>query len=234
MRKTTAKKSRSTGKEANRGFKFDIGDSVESVQRSIENHLKYTLGRDRETASMHEWWISTSLAVRDRILERMIRTQAAHHHGNVRRVYYLSLEYLMGRLLVNNLINTGIYDQTRQALANLGLDFEEVAEESPDMALGNGGLGRLAACFLDSLATLDLPAIGYGIRYEFGIFRQEFVNGYQVEHPDEWARFGTPWEIVRPDYTQEVKLYGRVETRFDEYGNPTPAWVDTKTVLGVP
>ncbi|MEZ5278377.1 MAG: glycogen/starch/alpha-glucan phosphorylase [Opitutaceae bacterium] len=221
-------------KAAANSFKFSTGESVEEIKLSICNHLKYTLARDPHTATLRDWWISTSMAVRDRIIERMIRTQGTHHNKNARRVYYLSLEYLMGRLLVNNLINSGIYDQTRDALSELGLDFEEIREEEVDMGLGNGGLGRLAACFLDSMATLDLPAIGYGIHYEFGLFRQEFVDGHQVEHPDNWTVFGTPWEIVRPEYTVRVQLYGRVENVFDDRGNVRPRWVDTQYVLGVP
>ncbi len=227
----TAAKTRATAKP---GFNFDIGNSVEEIQRSISNHLKFTLARDPSTATPRDWWTCTAMAVRDRILERMIRTQAAHHGGNVKRVYYLSLEYLMGRLLINNLISAGILDQTEEALHNLGLDLAALRDEEVDMALGNGGLGRLAACFLDSLATLDLPAVGYGINYEFGLFRQEFVEGHQVERPDEWARFGTPWQVVRPEYTQTIRIYGRVETQFDEFGNARPVWVDAKAVLGVP
>jgi glycogen phosphorylase len=230
MAKTAARKTaRSTT-----GFNFATGYTVEEIQRSIANHLKFTLARDQTTATKRDWWIATALAVRDRILEKMIRTMAAHHEGNVRRVYYLSLEYLIGRLMLNNIINLGIHEETEQALRNLGLELDELREEEVDMALGNGGLGRLAACFLDSLATMDLPAVGYGINYEFGLFRQEFVNGHQIEHPDEWARFGTPWQVVRPEYTQKVQVYGRVETRFDELGNARPEWLDTKTVLGVP
>lgn len=216
------------------GYKFSIGDSPEEIKRSISNHLKYTVARDPATARPRDWWICTALAVRDRILERMSRTMAAHNNGNVRRVYYLSLEYLIGRLLINNLTALGILEQTSEALQDLGQDLEAIRDEEVDMALGNGGLGRLAACFLDSLATLDLPAVGYGINYEFGLFRQEFVNGYQVEHPDEWARYGTPWQIMRPEYTQTVQLYGHVETQFDERGNPHQEWVGTRDVLGVP
>ena len=226
--------SKAKPKTVRNGFKFSTGDSVEDIKLSICNHLKYTLARDPHSATPRDWWISTSMAVRDRIIERMIRTQGTHHDANVRRVYYLSLEYLMGRLLVNNLINSGIFDQTREALAELGHDFEEIREEEVDMGLGNGGLGRLAACFLDSMATLELPAIGYGIHYEFGLFRQEFVNGHQVEHPDNWTVFGTPWEIVRPEYSVRVQLYGRVENIFDDLGNSRPRWVDTQSVLGVP
>jgi starch phosphorylase len=178
--------------------------------------------------------VATVLALRDTIHERMIQTQAVHNRENVRRLYYFSLEYLMGRLFGNNLIATGLYDTARAALAELGQDFDVVRESEVDMGLGNGGLGRLAACFLDSLATLDYPALGYGIYYEFGLFRQAFVDGHQVEHPDSWTLFGDPWEVVRPEYTQEVRLYGRVENVFDDRGHYRPRWVDTKTILGVP
>jgi starch phosphorylase len=208
--------------------------TVSALKAAILDHLKISLARDPVTATKRDWWIASSLAVRDRIVERMIRTMAVHNEQNVRRMYYLSLEYLMGRLLTNNLHNAGIFEETVAALGELGLDYDELREQEPDMGLGNGGLGRLAACFLDSLATLDLPAVGYGIYYEFGLFRQEFVNGYQVEHPDSWRIFGNPWEIVRPEYTQTVHLYGHVETRHDDRGHPHPAWVNTRTIIGVP
>jgi glycogen phosphorylase len=216
------------------GFKFNTGMTVEGFKTSILNHLKYTLARHPSTATKRDWWTSTSMAVRDRILERYIRTMAAHNNAKTRRVYYLSLEYLMGRLLVNNLYNSGLHDIAREALESLGLDIDEIREEEVDMGLGNGGLGRLAACFLDSLATLDLPAVGYGIHYEFGLFRQEFVNGAQVEHPDNWTIFGVPWEVARPEFTRAIQLYGNVEIRCDDAGNATRHWVNTKTILGVP
>ena len=205
-----------------------------ALQQAILHHLKHTLARDPGTATVRDWWISTAMAVRDCILERFIATQGVHNDGNVRRIYYLSLEYLMGRLMENNLHNTGLYDDTVAAVRELGLDFTALRDAEEDMGLGNGGLGRLAACFLDSLATHDFPAIGYGIHYEYGLFKQEFVNGYQVEHPDNWIIFGDPWEIVRPEYTLRVQLYGQVEHVFDNRGNSRPRWVDTKTVLGVP
>jgi starch phosphorylase len=208
--------------------------NVEALKQAILDHLKFTQARDQGTASNRDWWISTCLAVRDRLLERMIRTQGVHNNGNMRRMYYLSLEYLMGRLLQNNLYAAGIYEETQAALRAIGKDPDLVLDEEHDMGLGNGGLGRLAACFLDSLATLDLPAIGYGIHYEFGLFRQEFVNGHQVEHPDAWMGRGAPWEIERPEYTETVQLYGHVETRFDNLGRAYQRWVNTKPMLGVP
>lgn len=211
-----------------------LGNSVEEIKQSIQNHLTFSLARVPDNATRRDWWVAASLAVRDRVLDKMIRTLAEHNRQNVRRVYYFSLEYLMGRLLVNNLHNSGVFKETVQALEELGHEFDEVVEEEVDMGLGNGGLGRLAACFLDSLATLDLPAVGYGIHYEFGLFRQEIVNGYQVEHPDNWLRYDDPWELVRPEFTQRVKIYGRVETQFDSLGRGRPEWVGAKTILGVP
>ncbi len=209
-------------------------DDSAKLKQAILRHLVYTLARDQKTATSNDWWIATAMAVREQILARLIATQAVHNKQNARRLYYLSLEYLMGRLMENNLHNTGLFDEAQVALKELGVEWESIRESEVDMGLGNGGLGRLAACFLDSLATMDLPAIGYGIHYEFGLFKQEFVNGHQVEHPDNWMIFGTPWEIVRSEYTQEVKIYGRVENVFDDNGNYRAAWVGTKTILGVP
>lgn len=210
------------------------GESVPVMRALIERHLVSTLARHTGSATPRDWWVATVLAVRDTIHERMIATQAVHNTQNVRRVYYFSLEYLMGRLFGNNLLATGLFDTAKAALDSLGLDFETVRDSEVDMGLGNGGLGRLAACFLDSLATLDYAALGYGIYYEFGLFKQAFQNGHQVEHPDNWILFGDPWEVVRPEYTQQVRIYGRVENVFDDRGNSRPRWVDTKTILGVP
>jgi len=207
---------------------------VEVFRSLILRHLTSTLGRHAGSATARDWWVATALAVRDSIHERMIATQAVHNAKNARRVYYFSLEYLMGRLFGNNLLATGLFDTAKEALGLLGQDFDQIREAEVDMGLGNGGLGRLAACFLDSLATMDYPALGYGIHYEFGLFKQVFVNGNQVERPDNWTLFGDPWEVVRPEYTQEVRIYGRVENVFDDRGNSRPRWVDTRTVLGVP
>jgi len=206
----------------------------ESMKQSILHQLKFSLAHDVPSATKRDWWLATSKAVQERIIERMIATQAVHNQQDVRRVYYLSLEFLMGRLFSNSVYNAGIFKETESALKELGLDMDELRGEEYDMGLGNGGLGRLAACFLDSLATLDYPAVGYGIHYEFGLFRQEFSNGHQVELPDDWMRYGTPWEIVRPEYTQSVELYGHVENIFDDKGNYVPRWVNTTKIIGVP
>jgi len=208
--------------------------SVTGLKSLIRNHLKFSLARDAQTASKRDWWLATSKAVQSIIIERMLATQAVHHKQNVKRVYYLSLEFLMGRLFSNSLYSAGIFEIMEVALQELGLDTELLRKEEYDMALGNGGLGRLAACFLDSLATLDLPAIGYGIHYQYGLFKQEFRNGHQVELPDAWQHFGTPWEIVRPEHAVQIQLYGEIENVFDDRGSYVPRWVNTRKLVGVP
>ncbi len=207
---------------------------VEEFKASILRHLRLTMARHLSNATKHEVWMATSLAVRDLVVDRYISTQKTHNKKDVRRVYYLSLEYLMGRLLNSNLHNSGLRETALAALDELGYDWEELSEEEHDMGLGNGGLGRLAACYLDSLATLDLPAIGYGIHYQFGLFRQVFENGRQIEKPDDWLKYGNPWEIRRPQYAQTAHLYGRVEPAFDTFGNYAPRWVETKSIEGIP
>ncbi len=207
---------------------------VESVKQWILYHLRCTLAASKETATAHDWLFATSCAVRDLINHRFIKTQATHVEAKARRAYYLSVEYLMGRLLKNNLTSTGLLEIAENALRELGQDPEIVFDEERDMGLGNGGLGRLAACFLDSLATLEIPAIGYGIHYEFGLFRQTFSNGCQIENADDWLIAGNPWHIRRAKRRVEVPLYGRVELAYDEKGNFHPRWVDTTSLIGVP
>ena len=209
-------------------------DKVGQFKEAILRHLKSTFARDPVTATRNDWWLATCMAARDQMLERYIDTQAQHASRNVRRVYYLSLEYLMGRVLGNNLVNLGLRDVAAQALADLGQDLEAVTEEEADMGLGNGGLGRLAACFLDSLASMDIPAVGYGIHYEFGLFRQTFVNGRQVEVADNWLANNNPWLVRRPNFRVNVPLYGRVEHSTDDRGNHHATLRDTKDLQGVP
>ena len=205
-------------------FHSSLDTSVSGRKALVQSHLKFSLARDSSTATKRDWWLATSKAVQSALVERMIATQAVHHNKNVKRVYYLSLEFLMGRLFSNSLYSAGVMDNMVHALEELGLDYEELRREEYDMGLGNGGLGRLAACFLDSLATLDLPAIGYGIHYQYGLFKQEFHNGYQVELPDAWMQYGTPWEIIRPEYATEIKVYGYVENVFDDRGDSVSRW----------
>jgi len=215
-------------------FQSALDTSVPGLKALIQSHLKFSLARDASSATKRDWWLATSKAVQSVIVERMISTQAAHHNKNVKRVYYLSLEFLMGRLFSNSLYSAGVFDNMVHALEELGLDYEELRSEEYDMGLGNGGLGRLAACFLDSLATLDLPAIGYGIHYQYGLFKQEFRHGYQVELPDAWMKYGTPWEIVRPEHSTEIQVYGYVENVFDDRGNYVSRWNGWKKLLGIP
>ena len=205
-----------------------------AFEKQIIDELKYSMARDSISASRREWWIATSMAIQRIIIARMMKTLAVHNEGNVRRVYYFSMEFLMGRLFVNNMIAAGVLEEVSEALGNLGHPLEDTRDEEYDMALGNGGLGRLAACFLDSLATLDLPAIGYGIHYKYGLFKQEFRHGYQVELPDAWVQYGSPWEIVRPQHQQEIPVYGHVEILTDEKGRTTSAWVGYRKLIGVP
>jgi len=208
--------------------------SKDQLKKEILDQLIRVQAHGVETATPEDWWRAISLALRGRMMERACEVRRAHRQQNVKRVYYLSLEYLMGRLLENNLVNLDLLHDCREALGDLGQDFDKILEQGPDMGLGNGGLGRLAACFMDSLATLDLPAIGYGINYEFGLFRQSFRDGQQKEAPDEWRRYGSPWEICRPEYTVEVPVYGHVENQFDELGQGRPVWTGTRSFLGVP
>ncbi len=207
---------------------------IEELKKEILKHLVRDQAHWVETATRGDWWRAVSLTVRGRVMERACEVRRSHYAKNVKRAYYLSLEYLMGRLLVNNLVSLGLLDSCRAALADLGQDLEDVVQESPDLGLGNGGLGRLAACFMDSLATLDYPAVGYGINYEFGLFRQKFIDGQQAESPDDWRRFGSPWQICRPEYAVEVPLYGHVEMQFDEFGSGRSVWTGTRSILGVP
>ena len=167
------------------------------------------------------------------MIRRWIRTQHQYIKQDAKKVFYLSLEFLMGRLMGNALINLGYYNECFRILNDLGYDLEEIIDIETDMGLGNGGLGRLAACFLDSMATLELPAFGYGIRYEYGIFNQEIENGYQVEKPDNWLRYGNPWEIMRPEHTYEIKFRGRIHSYTDNKGKLCFQWVDTENVLAV-
>ncbi|MCG3138220.1 MAG: Maltodextrin phosphorylase [Phycisphaerae bacterium] len=203
------------------------------VERFLE-HLKYTQAKDWAYATSYDRYVSLATAVRDLLFERQITTQLAHTRAVAKRVYYLSMEYMLGQLLRANLVNLGLYDDCRRKLAELGLSIDEICELEPDAGLGNGGLGRLAACYLDSLATLNYPAFGYGIRYEYGIFDQEMVNGWQMERPDYWLRYGTPWEVVRPEFSCPVRLFGYVEPRQDAGGRYRPAWLGYQIVMGVP
>ncbi|MCR5184174.1 MAG: glycogen/starch/alpha-glucan phosphorylase [Opitutales bacterium] len=213
---------------------FEKAITVDQFKKTVEFHLRCTLARDKETARQQDWFYAVSYAIRDFIHKKLIDTQERYVHAKTRRCYYMSLEFLMGRLLRNNLISTKLYGVAVEAMKELGLDPEVIMDEEKDMALGNGGLGRLAACFLDSLATLGLPSVGYGIHYEFGLFRQTFKNGYQVETADNWLVGGNPWHLRRSAFAVEVPIYGNVTLSYDENGNFRPRWINTKSLLAVP
>ena len=184
------------------------GSSPESLRRAFVDHVEFTRGKNFDSASPWDRYTALAFTVRDRLAKSWVKTARRYYQRDAKRAYYLSAEYLLGRALGNNLINMGLWEPSREALRHLGVDLTTLLEMEPDAGLGNGGLGRLAACFLDSLATLDMPAVGYGIRYEFGIFSQEILRGYQVERADEWLKFGNPWEIARPEYVLPVRFYG--------------------------
>ncbi len=219
-------------------LKTPAGDDVEmtpaGLRKHFERHLRRSLAKDRYSATDHDRYYALALTVRDRLIDRWIATQQVHHLHNVKRVYYLSLEFLIGRLLGNNVINLQIEDACRKAMSQEGLSWDALREHELDAGLGNGGLGRLAACFLDSIATMNLPAVGYGLRYDFGIFKQNIVNGYQVEQPDAWLKLNYPWEIAHPEFTFEVEFEGRVEPRPGPRGSVQWHWLDTKRVIGIP
>ncbi len=206
----------------------------DAMLEDFTHYFRRMLGRQTISRRSPFFYQAVVYAARDRLMERWAATRNATIRNDTRRVAYLSLEYLMGRLLRNALLNLGIEDETAEALGRLGLDLEDVYDREHDAGLGNGGLGRLAACFLDSCATLALPVIGYGIRYHYGMFRQRIDNGHQVEEPDSWLREGFPWEIERIEYSQTIKFGGRSATYTDSEGRTRLAWVDTHDVLAIP
>jgi starch phosphorylase len=203
------------------------------LREGIESFLRYAKGRVWAEASQRERLHALAAAVRRPALDAMRESERRYREQDAKRLYYLSMEFLMGRALGNNLTNLAIYDDAKAVLAELGDDLEELRSLEPDAALGNGGLGRLAACFLDSLATLDLPGFGYGINYEFGIFRQSFINGYQHEKPDHWLEADTPWLIERPDEAVIIPVFGTI-THATEGGAYVSRWIDYKLIVGVP
>lgn len=210
---------------------FDTG--VESIKNNIRHHLMSFQGRDPDRSGAEDIYLALAYTMRDIMVEKWIETQKTFYNKEKKRVYYLSLEFLIGRSLGNAMSNLGVLKDVEQAVTELGYDLDEIRSKEEDAALGNGGLGRLAACFMDSIATLKIPAYGYGIRYEFGLFHQKLIDGYQVETPDNWERYGTPWEFERRLPVFPVKFYGRVSTYEDENGNYRADWVDTNDVMAI-
>ena len=208
----------------------------ESIQRSLVNRLVYTIGKDPMTATHRDWFYAAAAVVRERMIERWMETMRSYYVDDRKRVYYFSMEFLMGRTLTNSMLNICAEKEFQEALAALGamgLKPETLREVEHDAALGNGGLGRLAACFLDSMATLGIAGYGYGIRYEYGMFHQTIEGGQQVEHPDNWLRYGNPWEFPRPEVLYEVKFNGRVVAFEDDSGRKQHQWVDTNEVMAM-
>lgn len=211
------------------------GMSLETLQRAFMDNLFYLLGKNKDWATAHDYYMALAYTVRDRLIYRWLKTvQQTYFQKDIKVVCYLSAEYLLGRQLGKNLVNLGLYEQTRQMVQTTGFALSDLLEQEEEPGLGNGGLGRLAACFMDSLAALELPAVGYGLRYEYGIFQQTIENGWQVENPDRWLRFGNPWEIPRLDYTVEVKFGGHTESFTNDQGRYQVRWVPDTTVLGMP
>ncbi len=207
---------------------------AEGLATDFKRYYAHTLGRDRESRFVYYPYQALAIVLRDRLMERWKKTRHERDQRERKRTYYLSLEFLMGRALGNAMLNLGIDGPVEKGLYDLGLVLEEIAEIEPDAGLGNGGLGRLAACFLDSCATLELPVRGYGLRYEYGMFRQLVENGFQVEEPEHWLRDGNPWELERPEYTQRIQFGGRTEFYRDAEGQTLVRWIDTYDVLAVP
>ena len=206
------------------------GTDQKSIQRSIVNHVEYTLAMTRFNFTNFGCYQATAYSLRDRLLESWNDTNQYFSTNNVKRVYYLSLEFLLGRLMQNTLNNMDMEDKYRNALMDIGYSLENLYSHEVDPALGNGGLGRLAACFLDSLATLEIPAWGYGIRYDYGIFKQVIKDGYQCEIPDFWLTGVNPWEIERPEVTYPIRFYGYTE-QYDDNGVTRVEWKDGEVVL---
>lgn len=205
-----------------------------ALKSSLLNHLRYTLAKDQFTATKRDYFHALAYSIRDRLVDQWLQTQQRYYNLDIKRVYYLSIEFLLGRLLSDALINLNLEDAARDAVHGLGFELDDLCELEWDAGLGNGGLGRLAACLLDSMATLGIPGYGYGIRYEYGIFFQKIENGYQVETPDNWLRYANPWEVDRLEVPFPVHFYGRVHEYQDGSGKRQYDWVDTVPVMALP
>ena len=208
--------------------------NAEAIKDNIIHHLMSFQGRDPERSGPTDIYKALAYTMRDIMVEKWISTQKTFYAKKKKRVYYLSLEFLIGRSLGNSLINLGIMEDAKKAVEALGYDMSEIRDQEEDAGLGNGGLGRLAACFMDSIATLKIPAYGYGIRYEYGLFYQQLIDGYQVETPDNWLRYGTPWEFERRVPVFPVRFYGHVTGYIDDQGRYRAKWVDTSDVMAMP
>jgi glycogen phosphorylase len=228
------KKSQQTDKTANQqSVDIRTGFSTEAIKQAIFDNLQFVQARVPELATQNDWYMAVACTIRDRMLDNWTKTIKQLHRRDVRAVCYLSAEFLLGPHLANNIINLGIYKEVSQAVSELGLDLEQLIAQEEEPGLGNGGLGRLAACYMDSLSTLNIPALGYGIRYEFGIFDQKIRDGWQVEITDKWLQKGNPWEIVRPEIAYYVNGGGHTEHYTDEQGRSRVKWVPDRVIKGV-
>eukprot|EP00112_Aurelia_sp_Birch-Aquarium-sp1_P004041 Seg1457.1 transcript_id=Seg1457.1/GoldUCD/mRNA.D3Y31 product="Glycogen phosphorylase" protein_id=Seg1457.1/GoldUCD/D3Y31 len=205
-------------------------EDIATIKEKFNRHLHFTVVKDRNVATQHDFYLSLVYSVWEFLVQKWIRTQQLYYEKDPKRVYYLSLEYYLGRSLSNTMMNLDISEICDEAMDQLGLDIQELTDQEMDAGLGNGGLGRLAACFMDSLATLGIAAHGYGLRYDYGIFEQKIQNGEQVEVPDDWLKHGNPWEKSRPEYTVPVHFYGKVNCDKEGYNCE---WVDTEVVHAI-
>ncbi|OPY11946.1 MAG: Glycogen phosphorylase [Syntrophus sp. PtaB.Bin001] len=208
--------------------------SESALKKSMDYHLRCSLCKEPPAKECRDHFLSTAFSLRDRMTEKILQTERRYQEAKAKRVYYLSMEFLIGRLLGNSLHNLGLFDVCKKLMAEAGVDIDEVREQENDAGLGNGGLGRLAACFLDSMATMQIAGFGYGIHYEYGLFKQEVDNGYQKEKPDNWLAEFSPWEIKRPDEKCIIPIYGRIEHFKDRSGDYNPMWLDWKVIMGIP
>jgi starch phosphorylase len=220
-------------KKKTNGVNIRSGMDKDSLREDIKLHIRHTLGKDEFSTTSWDKYRSVAMTIMDRLNDRLLDTQQHFYKTNAKRVYYLSMEYLIGRLLDNMLVNLDVRDTVADALDDLGLSYEDIRDEEWDAGLGNGGLGRLAACFLDSMATLGIPAIGHGIRYDYGIFYQKIQDGFQVERPDLWLKYGNPWDMIRPQVQYPVEFYGNQGTVKSSNGNTHYNWENTHRVKAV-
>ena len=211
-----------------------LGMNALALTEDLKRYFGIHLAQGKNGASGHYLYSALAHTLRDRLFERMKNTKQTYAESGCKQAYYLSMEFLMGRAMGNAALNLGLEDSLKKTLTSLGLQFEELAEFEHDAGLGNGGLGRLAACFIDSCATLQLPVTGYGLRYEYGMFQQKIDNGYQQEKPDNWLRDGNPWELERPEFTQRIKFGGHTELRRNANDEIEVHWLNTDDVLAVP
>src|SRR5881275_991675 len=223
------------GRGASSSIPETVADDVEieAFKSSVLAKLALMVGKDGDAATPRDWFVATALALRDRVVHRWLAVSRASYAEGRKHVYYLSLEFLIGRLFADVVENLRLTETVRAALGDLGVDLDRMRRAEPDAALGNGGLGRLAACLMESMASLGIPACGYGIRYDHGLFRQVIRDGWQLEYPEDWLAFGTPWEFARPEVVYDIAYGGRVETVVTPSGRPRPVWRPEETIQAV-